>query len=133
MRLVLLGLTFLALLSCSEEKEQTVFEYVCQEVEAEYGTPCGDLGPPLPVLTQVLNFVKGGPWMGAYVGGERYVFVNPISPDIRGSLMHETVHYVLYNVADVGTDKQCESEEVARRIAGQTGDKWREKYGCADT
>jgi len=133
MRLVLLGLTFLALLSC-EPREQTVFKYVCEEVEAAHGEPCGRLKPPLVVRTSILDHVKGGPFRGSYAPGEPYVFINPGTPDAVRSETHETAHYVLYSLLGWSTGEHlCVSEAEARRIAKQPGDDWRKKYGCVET
>ena len=112
--------------------EQAVFEATCEKTAELYDIKCGDLLAPIVVHTEYFN----PRYKGVYVHGEPYVFVKN-KPHINyiEVLIHETVHYIVYNRgggADVST---CDHEEMARKVASAiTGEpidpNWRWSYGC---
>ena len=108
------------------------FEYVCQEVEQEYGADCKSLEPPIVVISELVTIVsdgfRGNIW-GIYIHDEPYVFINPLTPNIKQTIIHEIGHYVVHSLVPEIT--RCESEEFVRKIAGQDwGPEQKKFYGC---
>ena len=100
----------------------TDFDYVCEQVE-NIGYSCDGIEAPLVVYTKLTRALRA---YGVYVLGESYVFVDPEGDHVQITVYHEIAHYVLWFN---GVKDRCRSEELARFIAGQTGE-WRTLYGC---
>jgi len=105
-------------------------ELICQLVEDEYDESCGDLEPPQVILSEIVAAL--GAW-GIYVHGEGYVFVDPFAPDVWEVTVHETIHYVLWEL-DLERET-CPSERKAREwseiITGvPINPEWEKNYGC---
>jgi len=108
----------------------TNFEFVCEQmnnINVEW--TCEGLEPPVIVMTSLVYWLRPSS-CGAYVPGERYVFVDPdphpLCSGARITTLHEITHYVFFAN---GMKDRCKSEEIARFVAGQPGE-WRQRYGC---
>jgi hypothetical protein len=128
--LVLSALSNSAVADQADEGRQILdksWAYTCSQLELINETlTCDGLEPPIVVVTRILSPMS---LYGVYIPGERYVFVNPDSPDPLATLIHEMTHYVLY-YNGIDYSQMCLSEEIARFVAGQTGNEWRKQYGC---
>ena len=72
-------------------------------------------------------------WHGVYYHGESYIFIDPTSPDEMQNeiILHETTHYVMYELGLFEGIDICEQERVARIISdGEWGDNEKRVYGC---
>lgn len=115
------------------EEPATPLEEVCNLVLEEFDVSCGTLLPPILVLSEIVRFLGAD---GVYVHDEKYIFVSPTAENVKEVQIHETVHYVLWEL-DLGDvrDDSCASEALARdwaaRIVGEEEDPtWRKRYGC---
>ena len=116
--------------SNKEAPPLTPFEEVCLLAEVYFDESCGNLRPPTLIYTSLLAELS---IVGAYVHGEQYIFVHPRDPELEDTVIHETVHYVLWELDLV--QGRCYSENVAREwsaiISGlPVDDTWRERYEC---
>lgn len=117
-------------------KELTSFEYVCEELKIMYpSTTCEDLDPPIIIRSEIIDDASGrwSHWYGVYYRGEPYIFVNPDNDDEQNAItiLHEMVHYVVYNNELPPMDDTCLGEEIARQISGgEWTDEDKKFYGC---
>lgn len=116
--------------------ELTPFEYVCQELAALYpGTDCAALEDPIIIYSSIIDDAAGrwAQWHGVYYWGEPYIFVNPDDDEEQQAqtIMHEMVHYVVWENDLPPKEDTCENERVARIISGGTWtDLEKGYYGC---
>lgn len=105
----------------------TLFEQVCEVLEVD----CSEIAPPIVVISQIIDPYGAH---GIYIHGEPYIFINAVTwLPVSEVEIHETAHYVLYEV--YGDVEACLSEEVARAVTeiltGVPIDMgWPEAYGC---
>lgn len=149
MRKILLGVIAAALAvagACAYHettREPTHFELACQIAEERYENACDGLDTPMVIETLLLEYIGA---YGVYVRGETWVFVMPQDmidmiailglkepPAKKWVIVHEMIHYILYNLYPLLT--RCESETLARamtaEISGIPEDPdWRAAYGC---
>ncbi len=136
--LALLGLTACAWIGILVEPaiptRDDHFAYVCYKFEQIYDVPCSDLQAPIIVYSVIIDDASGRweTWHGIYYYGEPYIFVNPGSDeDVDEIILHETGHYIIYELALPPKGDTCEGERVVRLISGG---EWEEEdklpYGC---
>ena len=105
--------------------ERDNYRYACSQVtNLVEVNACYKLPPPTVTFTLLLDAMNAN---GMYILGEATIFVNPRAVDLDRVMVHEMVHYILWFN---GIEDKCDSEQIARYIAGQPGDKWRVRYGC---
>ncbi len=120
------------------ERELTPFEEVCALVEEEFGDSCWGIDPPILIVSSIADVLGA---YGVYVHDEQYIFISPsltneegqLDPTRREVIVHETVHYVLWEL-DI-EQGECPSERLARewteKITGVPLDPlWVISYGC---
>ena len=111
------------------------FAYVCYQLEQMYDVPCGELLAPTIVYSAIINDAAGrwSKWHGVYYSGEPYIFINPDSDkDVDEIILHETGHYIIYELDLPPKGDTCEGERVVRLISGgEWGEEQRATYGCA--
>ena len=130
--LILILLTGCATTANTPPAPPTEFETACTQAE-NLGYSCADIAEPIIVVSDIVldhYFNMYGHLRGVYYSGEHYVFIRPgQSPDKQWTTtVHEVAHYILHQ-NDPDLDR-CKQEELARFIAGQEPDKWRELYNC---
>ena len=120
-----------------EPPKSSTFEYTCYHIEQMYpSSSCYGLTPPIIITTLLVQeFDESFFTMeGFYVYGDPYIFIRTGLEylEARDVIIHETVHYVLYELYIVDNEEICEQERVARLIAGDPWDdkNVREIYGC---
>jgi len=111
-------------------KELTPFEAVCQLVEEKFSDTCDGLDEPQLILTELVKYLGA---LGVHINGEDYIFVTPYALNVHEVIVHETVHYVLWEL-DI-SEGGCEGERFAREwteiITGiPLNPEWEESYGC---
>ena len=110
------------------------FAYVCYKLEQMYDVPCGELQAPIIVYSVIINDASGRwqTWHGIYYHGEPYIFINPDSDeDVDKIILHETGHYIIYELDLPPKGDTCEGERVVRLISGgEWGEEQRASYSC---
>lgn len=117
-----------------EPEKIDAYDYVCEQVtnvNPEWN--CDGLPPPIVVMSSIVHdhrYNLFGNVRGLYYPGERYIFVaSGLKPeDAVRIVVHEMTHYVLH--ANAPEMERCEQEELARFVAGQSDEGWRELYNC---
>lgn len=109
------------------------FRYVCKALDKD----CSNIPPPIVVHTNLVEDYRWGTY-GLYFHGEPYVFITSrvnetTNPTLSDVIVHETVHYVLYQTnPEMG---RCASERIARRVTSkymglEYDPSWEVRYGC---
>ncbi len=109
------------------------FEYVCYQLELMYDVPCGDIAAPIVVISDIINDASRGQWYGVVYNGEPYVFISPDEDEAKtlDIILHETGHYVIWELNLPPKDDTCEGERVVRLISGEIWDDANKRlYGC---
>lgn len=90
-----------------------------------------DIEDPIVVRSKLVP----SPYYGLYYPGEPYVFINYWISDERAweTEVHETVHYILWNLKP--WVRNCEQESVARALTAlilntEYDHSWWIRYGC---
>lgn len=113
-------------------RELTPFEAVCELVREEFGDTCYGVEEPELIITELVEILGA---YGIYVHGEGYIFIAPNLSNKNEVIVHETVHYVLWELSI--SRVRCDSERFAREwteiITGIPLDPtWEKRYGCAE-
>lgn len=108
------------------QEEAAALAYVCNYLAVD----CRREEIELPEVIRTVILDDLGLW-GAHVPSEKRIFLGTKAPP--HTLVHEMVHYVLWNSTVKVT--RCESEYISRIVAavwgGQIYDStWRARYGC---
>ncbi len=108
---------------------EDTFAYVCYEIEVMYDVACDDLVAPIVVYSEILD----RRFYGVYYWDEPYIFVRKNASEelTLEIILHETTHYVMWELDIDDAMDTCEKERVARVISGGAWD-WDDKrmYGC---
>lgn len=105
-----------------------MFDSICRYMEVN----CEGLEAPNVVFTQLVDTNPFTKTNGIYIQTEPNIYINPHSDDISGTIVHETIHYIIFELNLPYT--RCEGEAKARLAAGQPWDlKTQEWYGCQPT
>lgn len=119
MRTALLALLLATIGACAwiNHEYDENWAYACESVK-EYGYTCEGLEPPELIRSRLIELLPGV--RGLYIPGEKYIYVHPRVKFADDTIVHEMVHYIMYE-NDPNVDR-CESERIAREIAQQRWD-----------
>lgn len=113
-----------------EASEPTAQELICAETQWE---GCMDVEAPIPVFSSVVPVTH----YGFYFYDEPYIFINPREDaDMQWyTEVHETVHYLIYELGLEQYSARCTDEYMARVLTAKLtaleyNDSWLEQYGC---
>lgn len=126
------GLALLAACAYVEHKAEPIppslFEVACAELRAD----CTNIDPPKVIYSAIVEPYKA---LGIYFWGEPYIYINSETTLVPWDqvVLHETVHYVIYEAELDYT--WCGSEAAARVITArvfntEVDPEWRVRYKC---
>lgn len=106
------------------------FDGICEILTMD----CSDIEPPFVVTTGGLGELSGNDTvLGMYVRGDSQILISPfLTPEMFTEiLIHETVHYILYQTGVYVLLGKCDGEGLAREISGGPwGPEEKSWYGC---
>jgi len=135
--LLLAGCALVA--SAKDTGPEILYKMTCAVLadEMDLRKPCKGVPAPLPVISHIVEDHKWNTLevklKGLHYRNEPYIFIRPGMPDMDAVYVHETVHYILYNI--LPDMSHCGSERLARKVTDSylgvdyTAD-WEKLYGC---